>query len=539
MESPSPLTNARYSTVGPAGKLISADLREPPLLRVLATTLIIAVLLWQWSSRRKEAQEADAIAAKYGCQPCMKKVPYKWPFALDILKKQYDALPKKQLLEFQTPYVTAAGTIRVTLLGEGYILTDPVNLNAILDTNFDDFGLGARRIGLLPLLGEGIFTQDGHAWKHSRELLRRQFARIRERGIAALTPHADELINAIAKESSLQPDGIVDLQPQFFEFTLGTTTDLLFGESHSTLSKADGDSLRDNFDYASLISAIKLRLADLAPLYTSRKFRKACRVVQEWASYFANRAIDYCEEHGEEAAREKYSFIIDLWLDTRDRAIVRDQLLHVLIAGRDTTACMLSWTFFHLVRNPHLIDRLKREIAENIPRGTTEITRTHIHQMTFLRCCFSETLRLYPQLPVNVRFANKTTVLPRGGGPDGSAPLLLRKGNGIGWSLYHMHRREDLYGEDARQYKPERWESGELIKKVGLGAGYVDFHGGPRLCLGKDYALQEASVAAIRILQRYPNIRLPPSEPNEPVGAEKQNLTITLSSAEGTKVLLD
>jgi hypothetical protein len=55
----------------------------------------------------------------------------------------------------------------------------------------------------------------------------------------------------------------------------------------------------------------------------------------------------------------------------------------------------------------------------------------------------------------------------------------------------------------------------------------------------EDYALQEASVAAIRILQRYPNIRLPPSEPNEPVGAEKQNLTITLSSAEGTKVLLD
>lgn len=320
----------------------------------------------------------------------MSTVPYKWPFALDVLKKQYDALPKQQLLEFQTPYVTAAGTIRVTVLGDGFIVTDPVNLNAILDTNFDDFSLGSRRLGLLPLLGEGIFTQDGHAWKHSRELLRRQFARIRERGISALTPHAEKLLSAIAKEAEVAIDGIVDLQPHFFEFTLGTTTDLLFGEPHSNLPKVDGDSLRDNFDYASLVSAIKLRLADLSPLYTSRRFRRACRVVREWASYFANKAIDCCEDQGEEVAREKYSFIIDLWLDTRDRVVVRDQLLHVLIAGRDTTACMLSWTLFHLVRNPHLIDRLKTEIAQNIPHGTADISRTHIHQLSLLRCCFSE-----------------------------------------------------------------------------------------------------------------------------------------------------
>ncbi|KAK9421291.1 putative N-alkane-inducible cytochrome P450 [Seiridium unicorne] len=480
MESLHRLAHVQYS---PAR---AVELLSLSPLRTLVTTLFVAFLAyWQWKAGKERQVVEKTLAAKYGCQPCMTTVPHKWPFALDVLKKQYDALPKQRLLEFQTPYVTAAGTTRVTVLGDGFIITDPVNLSAILDTNFEDFSLGSRRIGLLPLLGEGIFTQDGHAWKHSRELLRRQFARIRERGITALTPHADELISAIAEEAETNPEGVVDLQPHFFEFTLGTTTDLLFGEPHSSLSKIDGESLRDNFDYASLVSAMKLRLADLAPLYTSRRFRKACRVVREWASHFANKAIDYLEIHGEEAAREKYSFIIDLWLDTRDRIVVRDQLLHVLIAGRDTTACLLSWTFFHLVRNPHLMQRLKDEIAHGIPPGTTDITRMHISQLSFLRCCFNETLRLYPQLPVNVRFANKATVLPRGGGTDGKSPLLLRKGNGVGWSLYHLHRREELYGADARKYKPERWESGELVKKVGLGAGFVDFHGGPRLCLGK------------------------------------------------------
>jgi cytochrome P450 len=86
---------------------------------------------------------------------------------------------------------------------------------------------------------------------------------------------------------------------------------------------------------------------------------------------------------------------------------------------------------------------------------------------------------------VNVRFAACTTVLPRGGGPDGRSPFLLRKGQGIGWSTYHMHRSERLYGADARTYRPERWEDGELLRRMrDLGAGFLDFHAGKRICLG-------------------------------------------------------
>lgn len=83
-----------------------------------------------------------------------------------------------------------------------------------------------------------------------------------------------------------------------------------------------------------------------------------------------------------------------------------------------------------------------------------------------------------------MRFATRNTVLPRGGGPDGTAPVFIHKGYGVGWSTYHLHRSEALYGPDARVYRPERWEDGELIRKVGLGAGFLDFHAGPRVCLG-------------------------------------------------------
>jgi cytochrome P450 len=88
---------------------------------------------------------------------------------------------------------------------------------------------------------------------------------------------------------------------------------------------------------------------------------------------------------------------------------------------------------------------------------------------------------------MNLRFTTTPTVLPRGGGSDGSSPVLLPQGTGIAWSVYHLHRLESIYGPDAGLYRPQRWESGELIKKARPGAGYVEFNGGPRLCLGSKW----------------------------------------------------
>ena len=61
-----------------------------------------------------------------------------------------------------------------------------------------------------------------------------------------------------------------------------------------------------------------------------------------------------------------------------------------------------------------------------------------------------------------MRVAQKTTFLPRGGGPDGDAPVLIPPGTGVGFSIYHMHRQPSLYGADAEEFRPERWEGAEL-----------------------------------------------------------------------------
>lgn len=98
-------------------------------------------------------------------------------------------------------------------------------------------------------------------------------------------------------------------------------------------------------------------------------------------------------------------------------------------------------------------------------------------------------LRLFPSVSVNQRAALRTTILPTGGGPDGKSPVLVRKGKSLAYSVYSLHRRADLYGEDAEEFRPERWDEdlGLYRDEVTKNWGYLPFNGGPRICLGSKF----------------------------------------------------
>ena len=95
----------------------------------------------------------------------------------------------------------------------------------------------------------------------------------------------------------------------------------------------------------------------------------------------------------------------------------------------------------------------------------------------------------------------RRTTLPRGSGVDGRSPIVVEKGQYINYSVFSLHRRKDVYGEDAEDFIPERWEN---LKPSPW--DYLPFNGGPRICLGQQYALIEASFTFIRIMQRFEDV---------------------------------
>jgi cytochrome P450 len=194
-------------------------------------------------------------------------------------------------------------------------------------------------------LGNGIFAQEGPAWKHSRELLRKQFIRTQYQNLDHFREHVDNLI------THLPVDGVIDLQPLFFNLTLDTTTALLLGRSVYSL-RADIDQDYENRLFAESFSiaqeglAKRFRIAPWHFLYNPPKFRRACSNVHR----FVERYIQERNLQNEKNAfrEEPYGFIDQVAKESVGNEDLRDQLLNVLLAGRDTTACCLSWTLYVL-----------------------------------------------------------------------------------------------------------------------------------------------------------------------------------------------
>ncbi|KAH8585621.1 cytochrome P450 [Bisporella sp. PMI_857] len=145
---------------------------------------------------------------------------------------------------------------------------------------------------------------------------------------------------------------------------------------------------------------------------------------------------------------------------TGNKTELRSEAFNVLIAGRDTTASFLSWLFYLLVRNAQVFTILREAIVFTFGfyNEASNITFSALKNCTYLRYTLNETLRLFFSLSLNRRRAAADTCFSRGGEEDGLSPIYIRKGEEVIYSVYVLHRRKDLWGDDADKFRPERWE---------------------------------------------------------------------------------
>lgn len=303
--------------------------------------------------------------------------PYEWPFALDMLIKIIKGDREMRLLSLIKECCDKTGnTFEQQLLGgRGFVTIDPRNVEAILSSNFEgeldhetnllllpssrlladaphrllDYGLGLRIPTFHPLLGSGIFTQDGDAWKASRNLVKPHLAAYRPENFERIQACTQRLIDSV-------PDGgLVDLQPLFFKLTFETTMLMLFGDH--VLSEDWGEeitsqwsSFAEAFSLAQDYLATRGRFGQFYWLITDSTFRKACRTTHEFVDRAIAKSMSIIkgqeEVYGDDTHRRDGvdSFVGALLQQTQDPRELRDHCLNILLAGRDTTGCCLTWT---------------------------------------------------------------------------------------------------------------------------------------------------------------------------------------------------
>ena len=372
----------------------SAHVAISPRLLVLLCCGI-AWFIHQYFSYVRRVRKYNKIIREKGCLPC-KAYPHKDPIlGLDLFIENLWLLNKGGILEklSERYYRQNTWTYTQLLFREKVINTaDPENIKAILATQFRDFQHSPRRkAAFYPTFGHGIFTTDGAEWEFSRALLRPNFVRSQIGDLDTFEAHVARLIDRIPKDGS-----IVDIQRLFFALTMDTATEFLFGQSADVLvegeSSVRGEKFAEAYDYVTEIVGIQAKLGQIVAKIPNKRYTESIKYVHEYVETSVQKAVDVRKsgQDGEKNGREqhqKYVFLDELAKTGVDKKKIRDELLNVLFAGRDTTAGLLSFTFYILARRPDVFEKLRAEV---MTLGSDRPNFEEIKNMKYLQYTLKE-----------------------------------------------------------------------------------------------------------------------------------------------------
>lgn len=373
-------------------------------------------------------------------------------------------------------------TVRVPIFDyDVFVTRDPENVRAIFATQSADFDISVfRQMSWLPMLGRGIFTTRGWEWKHSRALLRPQFAR----DVIADVDREERHVRALMQRLSVDPEsrwtGKIDLQPLFFNFTLDTASEFLYGQSvHSQLGRKDGVDIATHFHQAKVCVHRRIELDKFYWLFNTKSFRESCSFLHRWVDEIVAARLVQLKNHDKKS--DKFVLLDELAKDTQNPQELRSETLNVLAAGRDTTGALLGWVFYFLARHPRVYAKLRETVMATFGAHptNTSIDFRRLRSCAYLQYVMKEALRVATVIPMNERVALRDTTLPTGGGADRKGKIFIPAGTQILIPTYAMQHRRDLWGDDVEEFKPERWETRQA------GWEFIPFGAGERKCLGR------------------------------------------------------
>ncbi|TGO30202.1 hypothetical protein BPAE_0007g00800 [Botrytis paeoniae] len=336
------------------------------------------------------------------------------------------------------------------LLGAPMIATiDPLNVQTMLGTNFKDYGVQPlRRSATLPFLGGG----DGPFWQHSRTLMRPTFTRINAANLPAFEKNLQKFFKLLPEDGST-----VDLKPLSCKLFIDTSTEFLFGESTDMLSSEQpvrSQQFLDAFHYRQLGTGRRLQLGKLAFLYRDKKFYDSIKVAHAFADFYVDKAIErradrLSKEQPAEKDRSGHKCVLlhEITMQTDNRSELRSQILHVFLAGHESSAITIGNAVFQLSRNPSVWEKIRQEVTEGYGTSSSNFIHDRLRNLKYLQNVIKE-------IDIASRKAYKDGVLPRGGGPDGKSPIFIRKSTVIVTPLCSLHRLTERFQPDRDKFIP-------------------------------------------------------------------------------------
>jgi cytochrome P450 len=361
------------------------------------------------------------------------------------------------------------------------MVSSPELIQEVLVDKNDAFHKLPSLDSLRPLLGNGLLTNEDESWRRQRKLVAPAFQHRRIATYAAMMASDAEQI-----QRGWGDNTTIDVAHEMMRLTLSVVGKTLFGTD--LLGEADdlGAALTEVLRFATERNASLIQLPTNWPTPANRRNRRAvARLDTTVGRMIADRR----------ASGVDTGDLLSMLLLAKDEEgagmsdrQVRDEAMTIVVAGHETTAMALTWSFHLLGQHPEVAERLNAEL-ERVLGGRTP-AYADLAALPYTLQVFKEAMRLYPPAFIFGRFSTRPVDIGGWRLPAGTWVLI---------SPYAVHRRPELF-PDPERFDPARFAP-EAEKRLPRHA-YIPFGGGPRVCIGNHFALMEGQIMLATLAQR-------------------------------------
>lgn len=397
-----------------------------------------------------------------------------------------------------------------------YFVVHPDYVKHVLQENNHNYPKKNRFNDMLkPLTGEGLLTSDGDVWRRRRRMSQPSFHRERVAGFAKGMTDATQAMLERWTPFAEQGQGF-DVGQEMQRITLSIVGRALFSADISGDTDEMGQAVTAIFRHFNHRFTHPLSLPESVPTPRNRRFHKAIERLDS-VSY---RLI---AEHRQ--ADTEYADLLSMLIAARDEETgeglndqqIRDEVGTFLGAGHETTAVTLSWVWYLLSKHPEVERKLHAEV-DTVLEGRIP-TVADIPQLSYAKMVIQETMRLYPPAWAMSRGIANDDEIDGCTIPAGALMVL---------SPYVTHRHTEFW-DNPEGFDPERFTPERIAERPRY--AYFPFGGGPRQCIGNEFALMEAQLIVAMVAQKY-RLHLVPGQRIEP------DPIFTLRPSEGVHVTL-
>jgi cytochrome P450 len=377
-----------------------------------------------------------------------------------------------------------------------HLVTHPDDVRRVLVTNRQNYwkGIGMRKIRML--FGDGLFTSEGAYWQRQRKLMQPSFT---PRAMGQFFPAMVDATQRMLER--WQPAGnsgqTLEINDEMMRLTMSIIANTMFSMDINEQAAEAGRAFTYVLEYVSSRSVTFIDIPLSIPTPANRRFNDAMRILRDFMGGIIAERRKNPASHN-----DLLSMLLNAKDDTTGEMMsdqqVYDEIITIFFAGHETTAQALTWTWYLLSNHPEVEAKLHDEV-DRVLNGRVP-TAEDLAKLTYTRNVMNEVLRLYPSAWIFVRDSISDDALGGYHIPPKSMIVL---------SPYITHRHPDFW-DNPEQFDPDRFTEERSANRHHY--AYFPFGGGPRTCIGNNFALQEAQLAVAMVAQRH-SLRMQNTEP--------------------------